>query len=1067
MYEKEAAALEGLYSAHQMNIGVMGMTNDEIRNSSIGQGAVVNGRSGKNLTDADIAIRREGYKELEGSYSGNGYTLADAQKWHNYQLELQKLRAQVENTDVNYIPPNPKKSSSGGSSKDTYIDNWKKLVAEKKSLLERDIITEKEYYEWLGKAYKDKSQYGPAAPGLSAKQQQDYRDEVASIKSELYKWEKDQIQKSIDEQDAILKNKHANGLISEAEYQKQLAKVTEEGYAELKRKVDEEDLFGVDTTERLNAETELLEKIKDAHNAAYEAEMSDLEHLRTMNLITDEQYYAKHAALVQKYYAGEKIYAEELKKAEEELYKERIDLVKKYSSAAKEAISSIMNFGKNLADAIGNLVEGIIDANSSNFDLQKKMLNHWLDMNYISEKEYYEKLKKLYTTYYKSKSIYLDEFWENQEELHQLETQFMTDDASAIENIHAKVVDMIKGELEEAKKAIDETKDKYNELIDLRRKALEDEKEENDTEKSRAEKLNEIAELTRQLNALRNDNSAAGQRKYKEVLSKLIKARKDLEDFEEEQAYKAAQEQLENEQKAMEERADAEAKVLEDKGNDNEWLVSEAWARMTGMPEALYNQLIEWQHKTSTSIKDDIIEPFEQAREAIQGSTEDVKDLYATISEKLVHPENYYLGHALDEYVEVTDSNGNKEMITYAELREREKAQDKEIVKQKEFENYAKVLGTFAEEMADITGDSVQSVAKILNTVFPGPITDLLVDGADMFADSLGMVGISNSLLGTVAELGGIAGIIDMMNGFQDLAEGKTGAGIAIGGENIGTITALLQSINDYQGTIVNNTTLTGLINSIIGAIGNGPSNGSSVVTGITAIGAACSAILAIGTLLAGGGGAGLAGLLSAISGLGGVFSDKFDIEINGNNRLISLLVRVCEWTGNMLDKTEANGKEISTLRTLLYNGWVKVYEIVNKLSGAMTSSNMMSGFAGGLSALTGALKTLLTDSNGYSLLSGEGLGTNLLKVLASGGLTSDGLLSKALDLITTTIPNVAYGGDKTVNTYCDFNITGADASNIADEIMKVVPKIADYTINAMLDSAGNKGVKRSASSLY
>lgn len=1071
MYEKEAAALEGLYSAHQMNIGVMGMTNDEIRNSSIGQGAVVNGRSGKNLTDADIAILRAGYKELEGSYSGNGYTLADAQKWHNYQLELQKLRAQVEDTNVNYIPPNPNKSSSGGSSKDTYIDNWKKLVAEKKSLLERDIITEKEYYEWLGKAYKDKSQYGPAAPGLSAKQQQDYRDEVASIQSELYKWEKDQIQKSIDEQDAILKNKHANGLISEAEYQKQLAKVTEEGYAELKRKVDEEDLFGVDTTERLNAETELLEKIKSAHNAAYDAEMSELEHLRAMNLITDEQYYAKHMALVQKYYAGEKMYAEELKKAEEELYKKRIDLVKKYSSAAKEAISSIMNIGKSLADAVGGLIENIIDTNSSNFDLQKKLLQHQLEMNYITEKEYYERLEKLYKTYYKSKAVYTDEFWENQEELHQYETQLMTDDASAVENIHAKVVDMIKGELEEAKKAIDDTKDKYNELIDLRRKALEDEKEENDTEKSRAEKLNEIAELTRQLNALRNDNSAQGQRKYKEVLSKLIKARKDLEDFEEEQAYKAAIKQLENEQDAMEKRADAESKALEDKGNDNEWLVSEAWARMTGMPEALYNQLIEWQHKTSTSIKDDIIEPFEQAREAIQGSTEDVKELYSTISDKLLHPEDYYLGHSLDDIYEERDEQGNLiRSLTYRELRDEEKAWDSENTKRKELENWRKVIGSFAEDMSDIIGDSAQSVAKIINELFPSPITDLLVDGADMFADGLGMVGITDSMLETVALLGGTAGILEMMRGFQDLASGKDGSGIAIGGESIDTIEELIRSIDTYQKVMIGSQTLSSITGSILDAIGNGPGNGSSIVSAILALGASAGGLLQIGTLLAGGGGAGLAALLSAIGGLGGMFNigSKVDFENGGRlTQLISWLVKVCERTGDILNQNEANGREVSGLRTLLYNGWVKVYEIVNKLVTGMSSSNMMSGFTGGLSALSGAFKSLIADNNGFSLLSGEGLGSNLLKVLSDPSGLIGGALSKSIDLIKTTIPDVAYGGDKTVNTYCDFNITGADASNIADEIMKVVPKIADYTINAMLDSAGNKGVKRSASSLY
>lgn len=975
---------------------------------------------------------------------------------------------EIDYSDIEYTGDalNNGGSNGGGSKTDEYLEQWKKRVENQKKLVEEDKKTQQQYYDWL-KENLYKSGGLAATPALEEK----YADEIRDIKLELYEWEKESIQKKIDEQDAILSNQKAQGLISEAEYNKQMAKIEEEGYNELLRKVRDENLYGVDTEERLKAETELLEEIKSKHNAAYEAEKSDLEHLREMNLITDEVYYAKHMALVQKYYAGEKMYAEELKKAEEELYKKRIELVKKYSSAAKEAISSIMNIGKSLADAVGSLIENIIDTNSSNFDLQKKLLKHHLEMNYITEKEYYERLEKLYKTYYKSKAVYTDEFWENQEELHQYETQLMTDDASAIENIHAQVVDMIKGELEEAKKAIDETKDKYNELIDLRRKALEDEKEENDTEKSRAEKLSEIAELTRQLNALRNDNSAQGQRKYKEVLSKLIKARKDLEDFEEEQAYKAAIKQLENEQDAMEKRADAESKALEDKGNDNEWLVSEAWARMTGMPEALYNQLIEWQHKTSTSIKDDIIEPFEQAREAIQGSTEDVKELYSTISDKLLHPEDYYLGHPLDDIYEERDEQGNLiRSLTYRELRDEEKAWDSENTKRKELENWRKVIGSFAEDMSDIIGDGAQSVAKIINELFPSPITDLLVDGADMFADGLGMVGITDSMLETVALLGGTAGILEMMRGFQDLASGKDGSGIAIGGESIDTIEELIRSIDTYQKVMIGSQTLSSITGSILAAIGNGPSNGSSIVSAILALGASAGGLLQIGTLLAGGGGAGLTALLSAIGGLGTIFNIGSDVDFENGGRLtqlISWLVKVCERTGDILNQSETNGREVSGLRTLLYNGWVKVYEIVNKLVTGMSSSNMMSGFAGGLSALSGAFKSLIADNNGFSLLSGEGLGANLLKVLSNGGLISDGALSKALNLITTTIPDVAYGGDKTVNTYCDFNITGADASNIADEIMKVVPKIADYTINAMLDSAGNKGVKRSASSLY
>ena len=142
-------------------------------------------------------------------------------------------------------------SSGGSSGSDKRLEAWKNLVNEKKHLVEMDKMTQEEYYEWLSSAYK--SHLSDASK---------YSDELMSIEEELYGWEKERIQSNIDDRVAVLDNQKAQGLISEEEYFKELDKIYQDGYDELKWASEEGGLYGVDTTERLNAETEFLEKVK-------------------------------------------------------------------------------------------------------------------------------------------------------------------------------------------------------------------------------------------------------------------------------------------------------------------------------------------------------------------------------------------------------------------------------------------------------------------------------------------------------------------------------------------------------------------------------------------------------------------------------------------------------------------------------------------------------------------------------------------------------------------------------------------------------------------------------------
>lgn len=626
----------------------------------------------------------------DSAYAKKEAAAAQYVKYLNALSDLEKKNSN--SVGISYSGSD-KSGGSEGSGKDTNLEAWNSLVEEKKHLLEMDQITQEEYYDWLAKSYKGHL-------GDTKK----YSSELRSIEEELYNWEKEKIQSSIDDQTAILDNQRANGLISDEEYFKKLNQMYDDGYSDLQKAVSEKGLYGVDSTERLQAETEFINKVKEAHTSAYDAEVKQLERALHQKKITEEQYLFEMTRLYKEYYAGQEMYAEEAADAEQELYDLRVELVEKWANAAKDTIDAIAEATEGAVSAIKELIEGCIDANEENFNSEKALLDHALAMNYISEEEYYKSLDALTKKYFKAKNVYTEQYWENQEELYDHEQSMLEDSASAIEDIHAKVVDMIKSELEEAIDSIEETKDKYLDLIEIRKDALSDLQDEEDYEKERSEKLATVAELQRQLNALAYDTSAAGIRKYKEVQAQLKAAQDDLGELERKRAYDEMNKQLDKESDSAEDNYDSEKEKLEKMLDDNEYLVNEAWKRMDGMPQELFEQLDEYAKKHSTSIKDDLTDAWKAA-------TAGVKEYGDAL--------NAYLG-----YNNIIGSIG-KPGMSDDEYKDFEKYVKKDIV-----ESWVGVGIKFGSSMTEVITSLMSNFAGIIDSIFDTPLTHLMVLGA-------------------------------------------------------------------------------------------------------------------------------------------------------------------------------------------------------------------------------------------------------------------------------------------------------------------------------------------------
>lgn len=670
------------------------------------------------------SIRRYGSKELWTQ-------AAEYSTYQNLLSSAQQRAAQIASEEIIFDKFEYDGITNG---KDVELEAWNRLVAEKKHLLEMDKITEEEYYSWLASAYKK-----------HISNTKEHRDEIIAIEEELYNWNKEKVQKNIDAELAVLDYERAKGLISEETYFAKRKELYANGYAELQNLVDEQGLYGIDTAERLKAETEFIESVKEAHISSFEAERSALDHKLAMNIISEEQYLAELNRLYNEYYKGRAEYAEEAEEIEEELYDKRVELVEKWANAASDAIQEVADATESMVDALANFVEGAIDTNEENFNLEKSFLDHALAMNYISEEEYYSELEKLYKSYFKDKYAYMEQYWENQEEIYAHEQQMLEDSASAVEDIHSKVVEMIKKELEEAKETIEKTKEEYLDLINIRREALSELKDEDDYEKERNEKLSTISELQRQLNALSYDTSAAGIRKYKEIYAKLQQEQEGLAELEEERAYQIMNDQLDAEEEGIEKAFDAQTGKFDELLEDNIYLVEEAWKRMDGMSETLYQQLRDYNAEYSTSIKDDITDAWKMATDGLEG--------YKS---------------ALEGYKGITGKIGE------AGMEQPEYDMFGKYVAEKQAANWVSTSVELGTSLVQTGADLIAGFADILAGLSDNPIFQLLSIGAGSMSSLAGAgAGIISSLTGLLGGLASGSDYVPRTGWYQTDEEGE------------------------------------------------------------------------------------------------------------------------------------------------------------------------------------------------------------------------------------------------------------------------------------------------------
>lgn len=322
----------------------------------------------------------------------------------------------------------------------------------------------------------------------------------------------------------------------------------------------------------------------DAWKDAFDQQVADLEHSLAMDYITEEEYYNQLMALVEKYLAGRKEYLDEYRRYEEEFY----EWQKEQAEEAAEAV----------AEAQKAAFEDYIDYKE-----------HLLNMNVISEEQYYAELEEQIRNYWAIGVLSAEEYRDYLEELYDWQLSQLEDAADAMKDAYDDLVSetedqfdavmdyvsdyadeqitALEKEYDALQDQIDAVNDKYDEQLDK----LEAENDELDKQIQRQQLLDALAKAREQRLYVYKEGEGFT---YMQDVDAIAEAQEALDEFDREQM-------IEDEKDLIEQNRENELKYLEDEqaaleAEIERWeQYKEGWADIVDNYEKTQNELIAQQ----------------------------------------------------------------------------------------------------------------------------------------------------------------------------------------------------------------------------------------------------------------------------------------------------------------------------------------------------------------------------------------------------------------------------------------------------------------------------------------
>lgn len=314
-------------------------------------------------------------------------------------------------------------------------------------------------------------------------------------------------------------------------------------------------------------------------------------HLVAMDQESEEDFLDWLEGAYKEAYEQGAIELDDFRKYEEEVYKGRMDLVKDYLSDLEHQIKMMTNAG---ADD-----KSIINVYLQMMEKVEKELQAARDRGLTDDDDYIQELQNNWWSYYNA--------------VNDIREDSNDEAKDAIEDLVQYRIKMIKQELNNEKSALNDKLSYLKEFYDKQKQMLRDTAEEEDYQEQQAEKRRAVSDIEAQIKQLQFDDSAAAQKRRLKLQEDLLKARKDLEDFEKDRALEIAEKQIDTMYENQEKQIESQIEAVDKQLNDPEGLYERALRDVQNNSEALYEAMIEYNARYGSGIRDDIVNMWEEA----------------------------------------------------------------------------------------------------------------------------------------------------------------------------------------------------------------------------------------------------------------------------------------------------------------------------------------------------------------------------------------------------------------------------------------------------------------------
>lgn len=242
---------------------------------------------------------------------------------------------------------------------------------------------------------------------------------------------------------------------------------------------------------------------------------------------------------------------------------------------------------------------------------------HELEMGKIDEGEYYAWLAANYKKYLNDKTKYAEEWRKNEEEIHKFEEQQAKDSQDALEDLIDLRIDMLKQEKNNEKDVLKERQDNVKDFYDKQRDLLKEHYDQIDKEEERREKRKKVTDIQAELLELEADDSVEAQKRRLELEESLSDAKKDLNDFERDEELDKAEKMYDDLEEMQTQYYEKQIEAIEDYLDNAYELRQQAIEDLQNGNAQLYQEMIEYNRAYGDGIDRSITEKWEAAYEAL------------------------------------------------------------------------------------------------------------------------------------------------------------------------------------------------------------------------------------------------------------------------------------------------------------------------------------------------------------------------------------------------------------------------------------------------------------------